>query len=401
MSQYEYIAIAQNGEKKQGTIEKESEKAAIAELKNSGFFVIEIKKQKENILKREIYFSKIIKLEDLVVFTRQLATIIKAGIPILECVLILKEQSTNKRFKTVLVDIEAKLRNGEEFSSALADHPKVFPILFINMVKAGELAGNFEESLKSAANFYERENNTRQKVKSALTYPIIVGILAIAVTVFLLISIVPSFVDMYKDFGEELPLPTRIVINSSDFVIDYWYVLLGFTVLIVVALYLTNRNSKGKYYLDYLKLKLPVFGKLLQKSIIARFSRTLSSLLMSAVPILDSLNMVSQVVNNEAIAKPIRESKESLKQGNSLHEPLEKYWVFPPLLTRMMAVGEETGSLEEMLSKVADFYESDVDNMTDQLKSLIEPLMIVFLAVVVGIIILAVITPMFGVYDFI
>lgn len=218
---------------------------------------------------------------------------------------------------------------------------------------------------------------------------------------FLLISIVPSFVDMYKDFGEELPLPTRIVINSSDFVIDYWYVLLGFTVLIVVALYLTNRNSKGKYYLDYLKLKLPVFGKLLQKSIIARFSRTLSSLLMSAVPILDSLNMVSQVVNNEAIAKPIRESKESLKQGNSLHEPLEKYWVFPPLLTRMMAVGEETGSLEEMLSKVADFYESDVDNMTDQLKSLIEPLMIVFLAVVVGIIILAVITPMFGVYDFI
>lgn len=401
MSQYEYIAIAQNGEKKQGTIEKESEKAAIAELKNSGFFVIEIKKQKENILKKEIYFSKIIKLEDLVVFTRQLATIIKAGIPILECVLILKEQSTNKRFKTVLVDIEAKLRNGEEFSSALADHPKVFPILFINMVKAGELAGNFEESLKSAANFYERENNTRQKVKSALTYPIIVGILAIAVTVFLLISIVPSFVDMYKDFGEELPLPTRIVINSSDFVIDYWYVLLGFTVLIVVALYLTNRNSKGKYYLDYLKLKLPVFGKLLQKSIIARFSRTLSSLLMSAVPILDSLNMVSQVVNNEAIAKPIRESKESLKQGNSLHEPLEKYWVFPPLLTRMMAVGEETGSLEEMLSKVADFYESDVDNMTDQLKSLIEPLMIVFLAVVVGIIILAVITPMFGVYDFI
>lgn len=401
MAQFTYNAVNREGKRISGVLEKDSKESAIEELKLKGYYVLNINIEKESVLRKEIEFGKIIKLEELVVFTRQLATIIKAGVPILDCVYILKEQTTNKRFKRVLIDIEKKLRSGESFSYALESYPKVFPAMFINMVKAGETAGNLDETLTSVADFYEKENNTRKKVKSALTYPIIVGIIAILVTIFLLVSIVPNFVEMYAEYGAELPLATRTVINTSDFIINFWYLFVILIIAIVLAVYLFNRTEKGKYYLDYYKLKIPIFGKLIHKSLIARFSRTLGSLIKSAVPILESLTMVSQVVSNEAIAKPIREAKDSLRQGESLHEPLEKHWVFPPLLTRMVAIGEETGSLEEMLNKVADFYESDVDTLTDQLKALIEPLLIVFLAVVVGIIILAIITPMFGIYDLI
>jgi len=267
------------------------------------------------------------------------------------------------------------------------------------MVRAGETSGNLDGTLNSVALFFEKESNTRKKVKSALTYPITVSIFAVLVTIFLLIKVVPQFVQMFADYGAELPLPTRIVIGISNFIVAKWYLLLAVVVLLISTIIYIGKTPTGRYYIDYFKLKLPVFGKLIQKSAIARMARTLSSLMTSAVPILQAMTMTSQIVNNEAIARPIRESRDSLRQGNSIHEPLQKYKVFPPLLTHMMAIGEETGSIEEMLTKVAEFYESDVDTMTDQLKGLIEPLMIVVLTVLVGTIILAVLMPMFSIYE--
>ncbi|OEF98060.1 type II secretion system protein F [Vulcanibacillus modesticaldus] len=398
---YQYLAVNQNGKREKGTIEGNSKEEVIKLLRNKGLYTLEIKEEKQSILKKEIEIGKVVKIEELVVFTRQLTTLIRAGVTIIDAIYILSEQTENKRLKKILKQIDSGLRNGETFSSLLAVHKKVFPTMFVNMVKAGEVAGNLDETLDGVATYLEKESNTRKKVKSALTYPIVITIFATFVTVFLMVSVVPTFVQMYADFGAELPLPTRIVIGVSQFIQNRWYLLLGFGILIVITYNLLDRNIKTKYYLDYFKLKMPVFGKLLQKAAIARFSRTLSSLLVSAVPILQALTMVSQVVNNEAIAKPIRESMDSLRQGKSLHEPLKNYSVFPPLLIHMMAIGEETGSLEEMLNKVADFYESDVEAMTDQLKALLEPMMIILLTVIIGTIIMAVLTPMFGIYNMI
>lgn len=401
MAQFQYLVVDRKGNRINGTIESDRRDMAIMELKNQGFYILQIKKSRTNALKREIEIGKIVKVEELVVFIRQLATLIKAGVTIIDALFVLTEQTENKKFRKILRQIEADVRNGETFSSALSNHPKIFPVLIINMVRAGEISGNLDETLNGVAIFLEKESNTRKKVKSALTYPTVVSIFAVLVTIFLLIKVVPGFVNLYADFGAELPLPTRIVIGISNFFIHQLYMLIGFVLLIVGSLYMVSKNLKWKYYLDYAKLKIPVFGKLMQKSALSRFSRTFSTLLASAVPILQALTMVSQVVNNEAIAKPIRDARDHLRQGNPLHEPLKKNPLFPPLLTHMMAIGEETGSIDEMLNKVADFYEADVETMTDQLKSLIEPLMIVFLTVIVGTIILAVIMPMFGIYNLI
>ncbi len=398
---YQYSGVDNKGKKIKGTQEAKDKEDVIKKLKQKGIYTLEIKEIKKGILYKEIQIFRSVKTAELVIFTRQLATLIKAGVTILDSINILSEQSENKGFSQILKNIESEIRSGENLSDAFGSYPKVFPVLFINMVRAGELSGTLEDTLNSAAVYLEKEFITKKKIMSALTYPIVVMVLAIAVTIFLLISVVPSFVDLYATFEAKLPLPTRIVLFASDFVLHYWFVLLLFFIIIVVSYNILNKNIATRYYIDYIKLKMPVFGKLLQKSAIAKFSRTLSLLLKSAVPILDSLLMVSSIVDNEAVARPIRESRDSLSQGNPLHEPLKKNKLFPPLLIHMMAIGEETGSLEEMLDKVADFYESDVENMTDQLKQLIEPLMIVFLTAIVGIIVLAVLMPMFGLYDLI
>lgn len=398
---YSYIAINNKGEHIKGTIEGNSEDDVTKLLKSRGVYTIKLKAKRKSILHKDIEFGKIAKREELVFFTRQLAALINAGVTIIDSLYIISEQTQNKRFKKVLKQIEFNLRSGETFSMSLASFPKVFPVMVINMVKAGEMSGALDESLHSVATYLEKENNTRKKVKSALTYPIAVSIFAIIVTVFLLIKVVPSFVQIYADYGAELPLATRIVIGFSEFLQAYWLIILLFIILVITSLSMLKRNLNVKYYFDYAILKLPIFGKLIQKSAIARLSRTLSSLLKSAVPILQSLTMVSEIIENEAISRPIRESKENLRQGNLLHEPLKNYKVFPPLLIHMMKIGEETGTLEEMLDKVADFYEADVETMTDQLKSLIEPIMIVILTFIVGLILLAILTPMFGVYDLI
>ncbi|MGD9677333.1 MAG: type II secretion system F family protein [Vulcanibacillus sp.] len=398
---YQYSGVDNKGKNTKGTIEGSSKEEVIKQLKQKGIYTLEIKEIKKGILYKDIQIFSPVKSGDLLVFTRQLATLIKAGVTILDSINILSKQSENKKFSQILIDIEKEIRGGASLSDAFSLYPKVFPVLFINMVKAGELSGNLDNTLNSAAVYLEKENITRKKIKSALTYPIVVMVLAVAVTIFLLIKVVPSFVDLYATFDAELPLPTRIVLFASHFVLNYWIVLLVLFLVIIFLYNFLNNNTHTKYHLDYLKLKMPIFGKLLQKSAIARFSRTLSLLLVSAVPILDSLLMVSNIVDNEAFARPIRESRDSLSQGKPLHKPLESNKIFPPLLIHMMAIGEETGSLEEMLDKVADFYESDVESMTDQLKQLIEPLMIVFLTAIVGVIVLAVLMPMFGLYDLI
>ena len=271
--------------------------------------------------------------------------------------------------------------------------------MFINMVRAGEAGGNMEETLERLAEHFEKQHQTRQKIKSAMAYPIVVGIVAVAVVIFMLVSVVPTFVGMFADFGADLPAITQFVMDASAFMQRFWWLILLIALVIGITFNLLNNRKQTRYYLDLLKLRMPIFGKMLQKAALARMTRTLSSLFSSGVPILQALSIVEKVVENEVIARVIKASREELARGGSLTGPMVAHWAFPPLTTQMIAIGEETGSLDAMLSKVAEFYEKEVENSTDQLKSLIEPLMIVFLAGIVGVIVLAIMVPMFDMFN--
>ena len=276
--------------------------------------------------------------------------------------------------------MEQELREGKPLSDSAAKHKKIFSSMFINMIRAGEAGGNMDETLDRLAVHFEKQHNTRSKIQSALAYPVVVGIIAIAVVIFLLVSIVPTFVDMFADMGGELPAITLFVLNASNFMQKFWWLVIGLMAAFVAAIMFIRQNKHTKYYLDYFMLRIPIFGKMIQKSILAQMTRTLSSLFSSSVPILQAMSIVENVVENEVISRVIRQSRDSLERGQSLTEPMKKHWAFPPLVTQMIAIGEETGSLDAMLGKVADFYEQEVENNTDRIKSLIEPLMIVFLA---------------------
>jgi len=398
---FEYEAIDKSGKKSRNKKEAINKESLIADLKKEGLYLLNLKEQKKTWWQRELSVGTGIDYQEIVIFSRQLATLIRAGVPIIQAIQILSEQTTNKRFRQILISVGEGVNKGDLLSEALKQHRKVFQPIFIHMIRAGEESGTLDIVLERLAVFMEKDHNSREKVKSALTYPVTVSFIAILVTIFLLVKVVPVFVQMFADFGATLPLPTRIILAISNFLVVRWYILLLALILTFILFSFLKQQGKGRYYLDYFKLKLPVFGKLLQKEAMARFTRTFSTLVRSAVPILNSINMVSDIVGNEVVKERLLAAINSLRQGESLAEPLKKSWVFPPLVVHMIKVGEETGALDEMLDKIADFYETDVANMVDRLKALIEPLMIVFLAVIVGTIILAVIMPMFTILNYI
>jgi type IV pilus assembly protein PilC len=399
MPTFLYEARERSGKLNKGKIDASSKGFAIALLKKEGLIVSSIKEEKKTVLDMEIQIGRPVKFQHIVIFLRQFATLIRAGVTIVESIRILSMQSESKHLRKILVEIEGELRQGIPLSEACARHKKVFEPLFLSMVRAGEASGQMELVLDRLAMFYEKSHYTREKIKSAMTYPITILILAVGVTIYLLTNIVPTFVGMFAGFGAELPAITKFVMALSDSLINTWYLyLLGFIATFVAYKIFVN-TPYGRYYVDYAKIRMPIFGKLIQKGSIARMSRTLSTLFSSSVPILQALTIVEDVVGNKVIGEAIRKSQENLRQGRPLSEPLKKSWVFPPLVSQMIAVGEETGLLEGMLEKVADFYEKEVEAMVDSMKSLIEPIMIVFLAGIVGTIVMSIMIPMFDIFS--
>jgi type IV pilus assembly protein PilC len=396
---YEVIH-GETGKSEKGKIEASSRSDAIETLKKQGLHIVDVKEVKPSILTRDlnIWLGIPVKSTEFVVFCRQLATLLRSGTTVVESLALLADQAKSKPFKKALNHIYQDVRSGIPLSEACEKFPRVFNKVFTYMIRAGEMSGHLDEVMDRLASFFEKEYSTREKVKSALTYPMVVSIIAVIVVVFLLTNIIPKLVNTLISSGAELPLPTAIVLGISDFMVHYWYILV-FVVSLLLALFMyVKQTPKGKYYLDYAKLKMPIFGILIQKSAIARMSRTLASLFASAVPVLQSLTMVVEIVDNEVIAKVLRESRESLRAGNTLSDPLTHSWVFPKLVTHMISVGEETGQMDTMLDKIADFYEDDVNHMASRLSSIIEPLMIVILAIIVGGIVLAALLPMFEIY---
>jgi type IV pilus assembly protein PilC len=399
MPQFKYEGRDMKGRWQRGTITSESKRDAVLKLRQKGVRVIEISEAPQTLLNKEITFGKAVKLQDFVIYLRQFATLIRAGVPIVDSTRILASQTESKALKKALIDIEESLRSGNSLSVAAAKHPRIFPPLFVNMVRAGEASGSMDETLERLADHFEKVHRTRQKIVSALAYPTAVAIIAVAVVIFLLVAVVPTFVQMFADFHAELPAITRFVLKASEVMQTYWWLVIIAFIAIYVLFSLMKKQKKTKYYLDYAAMRIPIFGKLVQKAALARMTRTLSSLFSSSVPILQALSIVENVVENEVIAKVMKQARDSLERGGSLAEPMKRHWAFPPLVTQMIAIGEETGSLDAMLAKVADFYEAEVDAGTDRLKSLIEPLMIVLLSGVVGTIVTSIIVPMYDIFN--
>jgi len=382
-----------------GVVVASGRREAVSKLRDEGIRVIDIREMPATALQKDISIGNPVKRDQFIMFLRQFSTLMRAGVTIVDSVHILSQQAESKPLQRALAEITEELRKGNSLSNSLAKYPKIFEPLTINLVKAGELAGNIDESLDSLATHYDKAYQTRQKVISAMSYPVVVGILAIGVVIFLLSSIVPMFADMFSGFGGELPLITQFVMGASDFVQVYWYLLLLAGISFVAVIWLMRKNPQGNMMLDTLLLKMPIFGKIMQKSALARLTRTLSSLFSSSVPILQCLTMTEKVVDNAVMSKVILQARDSLERGGSLTEPMRKHWAFPPLIPHMISIGEQTGSLDHMLSKVAEFYEKEVEAETDRLKALIEPLMIVVLAALVGTIVLAIMMPMFEMFQ--
>ncbi|WP_438448155.1 type II secretion system F family protein [Gorillibacterium sp. sgz5001074] len=400
MPNYAYEAVNETGKKLKGVYNSASKSQAISELRAKGYMIRSISEKADTLMDKQISIGRAVKLEDFVIFCRQFATLIRSGIQIDQAVGILEDQTVSKSLKKALNDVHSQVLNGHQLSKAMGEHQRVFPDMFVNMVESAEAGGNMDEVLERMADHYEKEHKTIQKVKSAMTYPIIIIIIAIAVVIFLLIKIVPTFANMFQEQGAELPWITQFVMKASDIVTSYWWVFL----LVVIGSGLAykivfSRDEQVQFLIDKAKFKIPVFGIVLKKAAIARLTRTMSSLFVSAVPVLQALEVTEKVVGNRVLAKVLRDARDSLSQGKPLSEPFTTSGHFPKLVLQMLYIGEETGQVDKMLMKIADFYEADVEQSVDRLKAVIEPLMLLMVSSVVGIIVAAIMSPMFKMYE--
>lgn len=340
-------------------------------------------------------FGEKVKAKDVVVFTRQLATMIDAGLPIMQSLEVLAQQTPNKTFAKAIKQIKADVESGSPFATALAKHPKIFDDLYTNMVSAGEIGGILDTILARLAAYMEKAVKLKAKIKGAMIYPASIVTVAVAVTAILLIYVIPVFADMFSSFGKELPLPTQIAINLSYVTIAYLKYIIAAVAGSVFAIRLWYRTERGRYAIDGLLLKLPIFGDIFRKAAVARFTRTLSTLISSGVPILDSLSITAKTSGNKVVEVAVMAARQSISQGKTLTEPLIESKVFPPMVCQMINVGETTGALDAMLSKIADFYDDEVDTAVSNLTALMEPLVIVFLGVVIGGLVVSMYLPIF------
>jgi type IV pilus assembly protein PilC len=380
-----------------GELVGDSEDLVMARLRQMGLTPVEVKKANAG-MKMEINLRPgHVKLKHLSIFARQFATMINSGLPILRALAILSEQSQSKELSKILFQVRTDVEQGASLSGAMSKHPKAFNDLFIAMVKSGETGGVLDSVLLRLADIIEREVELRRKIKSAMTYPIAVVALVVLIMAAMLLFVVPQFESIYKQLGGQLPLPTRVLLNMSKGVRTYWYVVIVASVGIWFGIGRIKKVPRGRELLDGLKLKVPIFGPLFHKTAVARFSSTLGMLLRSGVPILQSLEIVGDTVNNKVVSRAIEDVQGSVREGETIARPLSKHAVFPSMVVQMLAVGEETGQIDTMLDKVADFYNSEVSAAVDALTSLIEPLLIAIIGGCVGAAVIALYMPMFNI----
>ena len=380
-----------NGTIKKGEVEAESKQAVQLLLKRQKINATKVKNKPKEIK----LFKQGVKTKEIVVFTRQFATMINAGLPLVQCLEILSSQQQNPAFKKILTQIKSDVEGGSTFADALGKHPKVFDNLFVNLVAAGEIGGVLDTVLLRLAVYMEKNESLKRKVKGAMTYPIIVLCVAFGVVTVLMLFVIPTFKDMFEQFGSALPAPTQMVVSMSAFFRSYWYLMFGGIIAFAVAFKMIGRNEKGRYQIDRIALKLPIFGPLIRKVAVAKFTRTLGTMISSGVPIMDGLDITSRTAGNVIIENAIKAVRSAISEGQSMAEPLGASGIFPGMVVQMISVGEATGAMDQMLSKIADFYDEEVDAAVEALTSALEPMLMVFLGGVIGFVVVAMYLPIF------
>ena len=383
-----------SGELLSGEYATENKDELVGYLRKRKIIITSVR-EKTSKLNMRLPLKDRIGVKDISVFTRQFATMINAGLPMVQCLDILSQQSDKEFLKESIGRVMTDVEGGSTLAEAMAKHPKIFNQLFVNMVEAGEAGGILDVILARLAVFLEKLDALQRKVKSALTYPTVVAVVAIGATAFMLIFIIPTFAKMFSDFGGKLPLPTQIVIMLSNFLRNFWWAIIAVVVGVIVAIKQYYKTDAGHLAIDRMLLKVPVLGMVIRKGAVARFTRTLGTLISSGVPILSGLEITARTAGNRVVEQAVLATRDSISQGNTISDPLKQCGVFPPMVTQMIAVGEQTGALDEMLDKIATFYDSEVDTAVDALTAVIEPVMIVIMGVVVGGMVVAMYLPMF------
>ncbi|MGQ0825759.1 MAG: type II secretion system F family protein [Actinomycetota bacterium] len=396
---FQYKVRDRGGKLVEGQLEADNAQLVVSKLRSMGYIPIEIQQQGKQTLTKDVKLPGAgrIKLKDVAVFSRQFATMINSGLSLLRALYILAEQTESKPLAEIANQVRIDVEKGSSLSAALSKHPKAFNRLYVAMVRAGEVGGVLDSVLMRLASTIEKQVELRRKVKSAMTYPAVVAVLVLLILTAMLLFIIPMFENLYTELGGSLPMPTQVLINLSQVARKLWYLVVAAEIAGVYAFRKWINSEEGRKQWDAIKLKMPIFGPLVRKTALARFSRTLSALVRSGVPILESLDIVAETSGNHVVAEGTRDTQAAVKRGETISKQLEQHPVFPPMVVQMMAVGEETGALDEMLDKIADFYDAEVEATVDALTSLIEPLLIVVMGVAVGGMVIALYLPMFNI----
>ncbi len=396
MPQFLYKARDPKGQMVTGTLEADNNQIVRNRLREKGFIVTSITLKSKSFDFKEVIanFQKV-KAKSLTVFSRQFSTMVSAGLSLVRSLDILERQADDKKLKEIIHDVRGKVEAGSSLADAFGSHPATFSELFVNLTHAGEIGGVLDETLERVAEFLESDQALRQKVKSALTYPGVVFTFAIGIVIFMLVVVLPTFTGIFESLEVEMPAMTQFIITLSDLLRGYWYVFIAAFFGVVFAFKYYVGTPKGQYQWHQILLKIPVFGMLNRKITVSRFSRTLGTLLSSGVPVMQALEVTSKAAGNKVVEKSIENVRESIREGESISVPMEESGIFPPMVTQMISVGEETGNLDTMLGKIAEFYDMEVEATLNSLTSLLEPLLMVFLGGMVGFIVLAMFLPMF------
>ncbi|NCA99414.1 MAG: type II secretion system F family protein [Clostridia bacterium] len=401
MAVFNYRAIGANGESVSGKLNAKDRAEVLGMLREKSWRPISVEQKREV---QEISFAALsgkIGTKDVAVFCRQFYTMLNSGISIIQCLDILRQQFDNKKMRAIISEVYELVQKGASLSDSMRQYKNAFPELLINMVDAGEASGNLDTILGRMAEHYEKDTRLRRKVVGAMIYPAVLMSVTVLVVIFLLTFVLPTFIQMFESSGVELPFMTRMLLGLSGFIRTFWYLVLGGLILLIWWIRHMTKTDRGMYFFDSLKLKLPIISPVMIRIATTRFTRTLSTLLVSGIPLMNGMEITSKVIGNKVIEKTILSVREDIRKGYDLAGPIKRSKQFPPMVDSMIKIGEESGSLDDALRRTADFYDEEVDAAIQRMTTMLEPLLIVFMALVVGSIIIAIIQPMFGMYEMI
>ncbi len=396
MALYRYKAVQSDGKEVNEVMTAATITEVQEKIRDKGLYLIQIREDVEKkSAAEELSFGGKVTAKQISIFCKQFATLLKAGVPVASGLDILYRQTENKKFKSALEDVYTEVQKGSQVSTAIRNHPKVFPSLMVNMVESGEMSGNLDNIMERLAIHYEKDAKINSRIKGAMIYPIALSVISVVVVIFLITVILPTFTGMFTSSGTELPLPTRILLGISDFIRDYWYIVIGALGLLIFVVNRYLSSSVGRYQFDALKFKLPVVKGSMDKIVTARFTRTLGSLLRSGIPLIDALELAGSVTGNVVIEEKVNYIASEVEKGETLGVALKRTPTFGHMVVSMIQIGEESGSLDQMLDKSADLYEQELEDAIDRLLKLMEPLLIVVMAIVIGFIVISMALPMF------